>query len=438
MKKFFLILLSLTLCLPLWGQPNKYVAIGDSLTAGYTSGGLVETYQTNSYPALIAKQLGISDFELPLISEPGIPALLKLYSLVPPVIAPVTLNPAEWGTPLNLTLSRPYDNLGVPGATLYDALNTVSDNGGMHDLILRGLGTQVEQAIALNPDLITVWIGNNDALGAVVTGTAIPGVTLTPPDSFEAMYTQLIQALTSNTQAKIVVATIPDVAAIPFVTTVPPYIINPATGEPFTWPDGTPMTYLGQNDDEQNPFVSPDSFILLTALPYITQGYGIPEELGGRGEPLPPEVVLTPGETSTIREHLSAFNEAIVTIADQEGLSVVDVHGIFNEIVTSGYSIAGIELTQEFLTGGIFSYDGIHPGALGYAIIANFFIDAMNKLYGNPIISPVSLAPFIDGTAWMGEGGSLRQLSIEGLEATVQILSKPTKLWSHKALPLSP
>src|SRR5262249_23189316 len=69
---------------------SRYVALGDSLTAGFTSGGLVETAQENSYPALIHRQATGSDtgFQQPLVTPPGIPAVLQLSSLSPLVIAP--------------------------------------------------------------------------------------------------------------------------------------------------------------------------------------------------------------------------------------------------------------------------------------------------------------------------------------------------------------
>ena len=57
------------------GQPSfgTYVSIGDSLAAGFESGGLVQTHQVNSVPALLARQAAAPDFQLPLVSEPGIP-----------------------------------------------------------------------------------------------------------------------------------------------------------------------------------------------------------------------------------------------------------------------------------------------------------------------------------------------------------------------------
>ncbi|HET7510626.1 MAG TPA: SGNH/GDSL hydrolase family protein, partial [Solirubrobacterales bacterium] len=195
---------------------TRYVAIGDSLTAGYQSGGLAQASQRNSYPILIYRQATgqSTGFEQPLVSDPGLPAQMELRSLSPLFIAPK----AGTGQPLNLNLPRPYNNLAVPGANVHDVVATVTDHGGLHDLILRGLGTALQQAVALHPTFVSVWIGNNDALRAVIAGRVIEGITLTPAASFEADYRTMADALAA-TGAKLVFANIPDVTSIPFVTT---------------------------------------------------------------------------------------------------------------------------------------------------------------------------------------------------------------------------
>ncbi len=105
---------------------SRYVALGDSLTAGFASNGLTEYYQTRAYPALLARQAGVyGSFELPLVSAPGIPNLLELLQIAPsPVIRPI---PGAPGGPLNPYLERPYNDLAVPGADLYDMLFTTGD-----------------------------------------------------------------------------------------------------------------------------------------------------------------------------------------------------------------------------------------------------------------------------------------------------------------------
>lgn len=430
MKRILMTLFILSLGALVFGQYSKVVAIGDSLTAGFSSAGLVETFQVVSYPALVAGQVGIADFELPLVSEPGLPSLLELKSMLnengmlSPHIAQITENPLEWGVPTNTLLPRPYDNLAVVGATLEDALETVSEDG-MNYLVLRGLGTQVEQAISLGPDLLLVWIGSNDALGAAMMGTAIENVTLTNKHRFLVDYTQLLEVLTGYTSADIVLANVPDVTSIPFVTTLSPYIINPQTGEVVIGPDGHPMTYLGQND-EGGPFLSTDTYVLLTASEYLLQGYGVPAELGGRGEPLPDFVVLTPDETATIQEYISSYNESIESTAEFHGIPVIDMFSLIHSIKDHGLEVAGMSFNTDFLTGGIISYDGIHLTALGSAFIANYFIDAVNSHYSHAI-PPVALAPFVFSSpvCCPGFGGERAStMTIRDLDPMLQLLTQ--------------
>ena len=47
----------------------------------------------------------------------------------------------------------------------------------------------------------------------------------------------------------------------------------------------------------------------------------------------------------------------------------------------------GVNTSAEFITGGQFSLDGVHPSNLGYAILANKFINAVNTKYGTAIMT---------------------------------------------------
>jgi lysophospholipase L1-like esterase len=367
---------------------DVYVSIGDSLAAGFTNGSLVERHQRYSVPLLIAQQAGVSGtFQQPTIAAPGIPAELGLVSLVPTVISPVASSP---GPPLNLNLARPYNNLAVPGATAVDALTRTTDAGGMHDLILRGLGTQVAQAKALHPTFITLWIGNNDVLGAALRGKVIPGQTVTPTQTFRQVYAGILLELRS-TGARIVAANLPDVTAIPFVTTIPPVVMNPATREPVVV-NGSTVPLLGPNGP-----LSPDSYVTLAASTLLAQGIGIPRVLGGTGTPLPNEVVLDTGEIAAIRDYVNTNNQAIRTLCDAASIPVLDINALFSEFASVGREIGGVRITADFLTGGLFGYDGIHPTDLGYAILANEWITAINGTGAS--LAPVNLAPFLGAAA---------------------------------------
>lgn len=370
---------------------DSYYAVGDSLAAGVSSASLVETHQRFSMPALVARQASIPQFQLPLVSTPGLPPELELASLFPAVIVPSSVIP---GAPLNLGLTRPYNDVAVPGATVEDALSRQTDEGGFHDLILRGLGSQVEQVVGAQPTLVTVWIGNNDVLGAVVRGRAVEGETLTPVDAFRQSYGEVIAAL-QGTGAAVVAANLPDVTRIPFATAIPRVLLDPLTGKPV------------EIDGQQVPLWGPEgplpegSLVTLAASSLLAQGVGVPQTLGGNARIaegrckgcLPDEVVLDPGEVAAIRARVDDDNAVIEQVCQAAGVPVVDVHGLVDSLAGPGVQVGGVTFTADFLTGGVYSYDGIHPTDLGNALITNEWIHAIDGLGGD--LAEIDLLPFM-------------------------------------------
>lgn len=370
---------------------NKYVAMGDSLTAAFASGGLTVEVQERSYPALLAQRAGVTGFQQPLASAPGIPPLLAIqgFSNGSPIIAP---RAAGNGNPLNLNLPRPYDNLAVPGFDTAEALNVVSDPANpLSDLVLRGLGTMLQQTLVQQPTFVTVWLGNNDVLGAATSGIVIDGVTLTRRADFRAAYRTILGAI-AQSGAQMAVANIPDVTALPFVTTIPPVVVNPATRQPVIGPNGQPVPLLGPNGP-----LGPGDRVLLSASGLLAQGIGIPAAVGGTNKPLPDQVVLSAGEAARVSQRTNELNAEIVAAANDFGAALVDVNAFFDDVAAHGFAAgANIVYTTDFLTGGIFSYDGVHPTPFGYAVAANLFIDAINARF-NDNIPQVDLLPFIFG-----------------------------------------
>jgi GDSL-like Lipase/Acylhydrolase len=380
----------------------NYVALGDSLTAGVVNGSLVETHQRNSYPALIARQAGLSLFAQPTVTEPGSPPELQLVSLLPStVITPKATTP---GTPNNVALPRPYNNLAVPTSNTPDYVTRVTDGGGPFDLVLRGLGTAVAQGVALRANLYTLWIGNNDVLSAVVRGTAVDGTTLTPAPDFRSAYDQIVTAVRS-TGGGLIVATIPDVTATPFATTIPPVVINPATRQPVLV-GGNPVPLLGPNGP-----LPPGALVTLGASSLLAQGVGIPTSVGGNGQPLPGEVILDQNEVAIIQERVRVNNQAIRDIASANGATVLDLNAIFTEFTEDGRNVGGVVVTEEFLTGGLFGYDGLHLTDMGYALLANEWIAAINAS-GAATLPLVDLGPFFGIT-----GSAVRPSSISAHRA---------------------
>ena len=54
-------------------------------------------------------------------------------------------------------------------------------------------------------------------------------------------------------------------------------------------------------------------------------------------------------------------------------------------LFASGLNYGNYNLTATYVTGGAFSLDGVHPGARGYAYMANKFAEAINAQYGSTL-----------------------------------------------------
>jgi hypothetical protein len=390
---------------PLFSQTtfHKYVALGDSLTAAVEGSCLVQRHQNRSFPKIVAEQIGITDFQQPLLSERALSNPPTGPTCLGAVVAgnAITVGAvSQQGAPLNATLPRPYDNLGIPGANAADQvdLKVANPSGNTANrfaaLVLRNFPggpfegmSAVDEANLLNPDLVTVWAGPNDVLGAALSGAAIEGVTLTPIAVFEAKYTQIMTGLRA-TGRTVVAMNIPDVASIPFTTTVPRVLVNPATGQ--TVPVLGPRT---TDTCTTAPCPVPEgTLVTLGAASLLRQGIGVPLALGGTGQPLPDGsfsapatlnagVLLYPDEVALIRQRAVDLNARIASIATANGATVVDIHSIFDDIVVHGYEVGGgIVVTRDFLSGGIFSADGFHPSNIGYAIVAKVVLEHLNAV----------------------------------------------------------
>ncbi len=378
---------------PLTGDADfsVMVSLGNSLTAGFQNNGLNEVHQRRSFAALLARQVGkqvLSDqveaaapteFVIPGYGAPGSPGTLDLVSLTPPTIEPIQLT----GQPLNTGYPAPYNNLAVPGANVHDVLYTAGGNAS-YNLILRGQGTMIQQAAALHPTFVTLWIGPNDVLGAALNATV---TALTPVNDFRTDYEQLLDTLQGlDSRPGIVAANVPDVTSIPYVTTVPVVLVDPTTRQPVLV-NGQPVPLLGPAGP-----LGPGDYLTLKATPLIAQGFGIPSGVpGSNGQPLPDGVVLDHGEAAAIQQRVADINAVIAQACGDRGIPVVDTNALLRRVATHGIEVGGIEYTDAFLTGGIFSLDGFHPTDVAQGIVANAFIRTINARW-NASIPLVNLA----------------------------------------------
>ncbi len=359
---------------------SNYVALGTSVSMGVASAGLVDSNQAASFPALIAAQAGADSgsFVQPLVAPPGIPPLLVLTS-----VNPIAIGTAPGAPPAGSYVPRPargYDNLGVGGALLADAM---AQPGGTDylDLVLQGHGTMVRQALARHPTFLTVELGANEALRPVLAGGDVSLVMA--PGTFHTLYAQLLDSLTAGAPgALMAVSNVPPVTALPYCTTVPlDEVVAVSTG------GGVATERLR---DAAGPL--PDgSLVVLTAIPLLQAGYG----LTGK-PPLPDSLVITVDERAAIEDAVAGYNSAIALEAQARGLALVDVHALYGRLAAQGVPVAGRRYTMAWPFGGLISLDGLHPTRLGSGTLANAFLTAINTTYGAriPQVSlPTLLAP---------------------------------------------
>lgn len=362
------------------GNFSNSVFLGDSLTAGYQSGSLLDTQQIHGWAPLVAAQAQFNIVQ-PLIAYPGAPNVLQLVSPGPPPV--ITTAPGTTSGRDNFATQ--VTDLAVPGALLSDVMNTVPlanpapGQQQLNQLVLGfpglGYGQALSQsgfAVLAQPTTIFLWIGNNDALVADITG--MPS-SMTSVSTFTTQYAALINQLSTMAPAHLVIANIPDVTQVPYLS--PAALVLAETSAETGLPAAVLSQILG---------IAPGDYVNPTGLAEI------PLILGGAQKgPIDDAGVLSAAEVVQVQAQVTAFNGVIAAQAKSVNATLVDINALFAKVTASGLAINGYTGTAAFL-GGFFALDGIHPTNTGYAVVANQFIDTMNASM-NTKIPDVALGP---------------------------------------------
>lgn len=415
--------------------PTEYVAIGNSLTAGYMDTGLRIEGQSTSIPRLIASQMGLGqdDFSQPYIAPPGIGTTdvgegnvassmhfdgftIRLLQIIPAAEVPAMLLAAAQPTQ--------YHNLGVPGAwaqdvlsafdkgssfgaknSYFDFINRTTLFGNEEDSAFYPISaqelkevtfqtaSQFRQAIAKGPRVLSLWIGGNDIYLGATSGNpnGAGGLPITPVPQFLESLTDMVALLAggmagrlgwdpdteTGVQPTIVMANIPGLSSIPHFI---PYQVFEGViagmGAPVPGYEEGTVTY-----------------VLLPALAWVGDNLGMD---------LPSTLTLTPNEVTLIESHVAGYNLVIAGVAasihasGMAKVGMVDAFALLNDLTQEQktlfifllpphappWSIEEIE-TAAAIT--YFSLDGFHPNNHGYGALANEFIKIINALDGTSI-----------------------------------------------------
>lgn len=337
-----------------------YAALGNSLTAGVQDAGLVAARQLEAYPALLAAELG-SRVVFPLMSPPGCPPVLdSLVSFREGVPrGPFFAGPPGSCAP-RANAGETVTVLAVPGARVADLLTTRPEAtpDPVDDQILPPGRTQLEALAALKPRFVTLWIGSNDVLAAALAGDT---TLITPPLPFAGQYRGVLDAVEA-TGARAVVATVPDVTAVPALV----------RGRDL-WANSAWLTRLGVQVDTN----CRDSDARVSLLLWLVAGGA---GAGATIECAAERFVLTPEERAAIGRAIDAYNATIRVEARGRGYGLVEIGPVLDAVRDQIPAFPQLASRQPF--GPMVSLDGIHPSGAGQRLIAAAFLAAVESAYG--------------------------------------------------------
>jgi lysophospholipase L1-like esterase len=376
---------------------QRYVAMGNSITAGVQSAGINDSTQSRSYAALVAAAMGTS-FTIPRLNMPGCP---------PPFLNNVTqtrvnlpgLPPATGTTCYLRQTNLTPNNVGVPFARVIEALdNLAQPHSRANALTLLFLGgrTQVEAMAAQHPTFVSLWIGNNDALGPL-TNLANPGRldSLTAVNTFTAQYSQILDAIEAE-GAQAILLSVADVSVIPYASRGATYwcIKNqPACG---VFPAAFPATFTVNSNCAPNAAI-PGSKGDSVLVPWPVGVPRIAAAAAGANTTIDCSVdtdVVTPTEYAGLRNAVAGYNAFIQSEATARGFAYLDVNIALGAAVIAGVIPPFPDLSAALGGGNVgfgpfFSLDGVHPSTTAHQVVADSVASVINQKYGTTLPVPV-------------------------------------------------
>ena len=418
---------------------STYVSMGGGLAAGWTDGSLFMAGQMNSFPNIMAgvmSMAGGGEFTQPYVSD-NVGGILvggaefwgeRLYF---DGAGPAGVS-GNITTEATSTMPGPYNNMAFP---FVNAIHNVAPGYGSLAGLSQGLAnpwfvrsassenaTILGDALAQQPTFVTVIPGDDFSAWALFGGPTAE-VDLT---SAQGMFTGVgatLQTLGASVPGG-VVTNLPDPSNTATFNTVAydaipldqatADMLNPAfavyngglaaaaafglitadeaAARTISWAAGnnpilmadeylTDLSALGlpplrqtTAEDKVNLFAA--SFLGTTPDPSNPMG------IIGVSIPADDFAILSSDEIATLQAQLATANGAIAGLVPS-GWALFDLHGLYNEIATTGVYEGEFNMTGDLVFGGFFGLDGYFPTARGYALIAKKMMEAIDATYGS-------------------------------------------------------
>ncbi|MBA2706793.1 MAG: hypothetical protein H0U59_03195 [Gemmatimonadaceae bacterium] len=309
---------------PAGADMSTYVAMGTSVSMGYTSDGVNAVSQQNSWPRLLASSVGIA-FTLPLIDVPG---------CMPPLAAPLALFrrvdnssalPSSVCSPNSAGVSLPARNVAISGATANSAVNATGGTG--QTLRARVLGptqTQVTAMRAQNPTFVSVEFGANELLPAL-SGLVQTGVTTVSLASFSADYQTIVDNVSQSGADAVLALVAADLAKFPALRLGPEIASQRALFVALN------VLVNGNCDASVNYVTIPVKVLSAVAAGAARAGSGLgPADLSCADVPGTADGVLTPADITALNALASQMNAFITTKASEKGFATFSLGALYD------------------------------------------------------------------------------------------------------------
>ena len=377
---------------------DRYVSMGNSITAGFQSAGINDSTQSQSYAVLLAHAMR-SPFFSPLMRRPGCP---------PPFTNVFTQARVGGGTPTTCALrvvpnpTPPYiSNTGVPSAEVIDGysnLDTASNSNALTSFFLGGL-TQAQMMERAHPTFVSAWLGNNDVLSAATSSpNAGDSTKITSVANFQARYGALLDTIAQAGPRGVVLVSVANVTLVPYFSRgavywaiknglVPGAAFPPAFTVSNNCAPSAVLPGLGRGDSTLVPF--PYGAALLQAA---SPPNNLPRNLDCADTVA---AIVVPSELVKLIGAMTAYNTYIASQASARQWAYLDVNAKFAQLAQDtaqvrpfpyfpqGNARDTVAVRRPF--GRAFSLDGVHLSASGHRIVADTLRHVINSAYGTAI-----------------------------------------------------
>ena len=378
---------------------DRYVSMGNSITAGFQSGGINDSTQLQSYAVLLAQAMH-SPFFPPLLNRPGCPPPYTNVFTGARYAVPGQPFPSTATTCALRKIPNPappyISNTAVPGAEVRDILanlDTASNPNTLTQFILGGL-TQTQMMERAHPTFLSIWIGNNDVLGAATSSpNAGDSTKITSITNFQARYGAMLDTVDAAGPQGVILIGVGKVTALPFFSAGATYW---AIKNHLAPPDSFPTLFTVSNNCAPIatgiPGARGDS--TLVPFPYGAALLGAVQLGAPRNLDCADTVaaVVVPKELVKLLGAVTAYNTYISGQATARGWAYLDPNTTLDSLRAIPTAVRPFpallqpcNATLGLPFGTAFSCDAVHPSASTHRLIAQHLRLAINAAYTTAI-----------------------------------------------------